>query len=75
MSEETATAAAESVCIHVRFAPNGTVTQIGECPAAVPPQAWFDKLTTIAGDRFQALSGGRGVFFIERRALDQATTA
>lgn len=50
------------VLIHVRFAPNGTVTEIGERPSAVSPQQWFDHLSTTLGDAYQTLSGGRGVF-------------
>ncbi len=48
--------------IHVRFAPNGSVTEIGERPAALSPQAWFDLLSLRAGGSYQPLSGGRAVF-------------
>lgn len=57
--------------IHVRFAPNGIVTEIGERPEAATAQAWFDLLTVQAGETFQPLSGGRGVFRISRDSIDQ----
>jgi hypothetical protein len=50
--------------IHVRFAPNGAVTEIGDRPEGTTPQDWFDHLTRTAGTCFQALSGGRGIFRI-----------
>lgn len=55
--------------VHVRFAPNGTVTEIGECPANVAAQSWFHVLSKQAGDGYQPLSGGRGVFRIDPDAL------
>jgi hypothetical protein len=48
--------------IHVRFAPNGGVTEISERPAALTPQDWFDTLSTRAGNSYQPLAGGRGIF-------------
>lgn len=51
-----------SKIIHVRFSPDGTVVEIGERPAALTPQDWFNYLALNAGDHYQALSGGRGVF-------------
>ena len=50
------------VLIHVRFAPNGAVTEIGELPPTLAPQDWFNTLSTRAGGGYQPLSGGRGVF-------------
>lgn len=58
------------VMIHVRFAPNGAVTEISERPAAATPQGWFDYLTERVGESFQPLSGGRGLFRVERAAVD-----
>lgn len=58
------------VLIHVRFSPDGTVTEIGERPVATPPQQWFNFLTEKAGDAYQPLSGGRGVFRVPREAVD-----
>ena len=50
------------VMIHVRFAPDGTVKEIGERPAEVGVQEWFNRLSSGAADYYQSLSGGRGVF-------------
>jgi hypothetical protein len=57
---------ASNVLIHVRFAPDGRVTEIGERPASVEPHAWFDLLTNKVGGSYQPLSGGRGVFRVTR---------
>jgi hypothetical protein len=60
-----------SVIIHVRFSPNGTVVEIGERPGVVNPQQWFDYLSEkIGGTAYQALSGGRGVFRSTRDVVD-----
>jgi hypothetical protein len=48
--------------IHVRFSPDGSVTEIGERPTALSPQDWFNRLSDKAGTNYQALSGGRGIF-------------
>jgi hypothetical protein len=50
------------ILIHLRFAPNGTVVEISERPKALTPQEWFYALSDKAGNAYQALSGGRGVF-------------
>lgn len=60
-----------NVLIHVRFAPNGQVTEIGERPGSLAPQAWFNTLSQKAGTSYQPLSGGRGLFRLSR---DQVTT-
>lgn len=57
---------ATKVLIHVRFAPNGGVTEIGERPAALTAQEWFNTLSAQAGTSYQVLSGGRGVFRLTR---------
>jgi hypothetical protein len=54
------------ILIHVRFAANGQVTEIGERPATVAQQAWFDTLSRKVGGSYQPLSGGRGVFRVTR---------
>ncbi|WP_226581658.1 hypothetical protein [Acuticoccus sediminis] len=51
--------------VHVRFAPDGSVTEISERPAALSPQGWFDWLSLHAGDTYRALAGGRGVFRLD----------
>ena len=58
------------VMIHVRFAPDGTVTEIGERPASVTAQAWFNRLSQTTGVGYQALSGGRGVYRLSRSEVD-----
>jgi hypothetical protein len=52
----------QKILIHFRFAPNGTVVEISERPKALSPQEWFNYLSDKAGNAYQALSGGRGVF-------------
>ncbi len=60
----------QSVIIHARFAPNGAVVEIGERPATLTPQDWFYFLLGKAGNAYQALSGGRGVFRLTRDVVD-----
>lgn len=62
------------VMIHVRFAADGSVTEIGERPAGLSPQDWFNRLSTNGGNFYQSLSGGRGVFRIIRSQVDALTT-
>lgn len=62
--------ATEIKLIHVRFAPNGTVTEIGECPVALSPQEWFNCLSDKAGMHYQVFAGGRGLFRLEPQAID-----
>jgi hypothetical protein len=47
------------ILIHVRFAPDGVVSEIGEKPAMISEQAWFR----------------RGVFRLERTRLDARKVA
>jgi hypothetical protein len=58
--------------IHVRFAPNGTVMEIGERPAAVGAQEWFNHLTNTTINNYESLSGGRGLFRVPREQLNAA---
>jgi hypothetical protein len=60
----------DTVLIHVRFANDAQVMEIGERPAALAPQAWFDLLTQEVGTCYQALSGGRGLFRVAPAKLD-----
>lgn len=60
----------ETVMIHVRFAPNGTVVEISERPQGISPQDWFDHLSANKPLVYQALAGGRGIFRIEREELE-----
>jgi hypothetical protein len=67
----------QNVVLHARFAPNGTVVEISERPASLSPQDWFNFLSAKAGDVYQTLAGGRGVFRLTRaelEALKQAAT-
>lgn len=59
-----------SVMIHVRFAPDGSVTEIGERPSGASPQQWFDRLSDAGDTHYQPLSGGRGVFRATRDKVD-----
>ncbi len=61
----------EVVVIHVRFANDGAVQEIGERPAGIPAQAWFGRLWKKAGDRFQTFAGGRGIFRLPRAELEE----
>jgi hypothetical protein len=58
------------VMIHVRFAPDGAVTEISERPGAATPVSWFNLLTEKVGESFQPLSGGRGIFRVARSEVD-----
>lgn len=60
----------KSVVIHVRFAPDGSVTEIGERPVSLSAQEWFNKLSNAFAESFQALSGGRGAFRLTPDELD-----
>lgn len=57
------------VMIHVRFAPDGTVMEIGERPAGCTAQEWFNFLTRQSGLSYLTLSGGRAVFRITPEAV------
>lgn len=60
-----------NVAVHVRFAPNGTVVEIGERPASLSPQEWFDFLSEKVGETtYQPFSGGRGLFRVSREQID-----
>lgn len=61
----------DQVMIHVRFAPNGTVTEIGERPAALSAQEWFNLLTSTTQDNYETLSGGRAIFRMPRAKVDK----
>lgn len=63
------------ILIHVRFSPDGSVTEIGERPRDIGAQTWFNHLSRSAGNAYQALSGGRGVFRLSPEGLEQAKDA
>ena len=58
------------VVIYVRFAPDGSVTAIGEQPASLSAQEWFHRLSLNAPNVYRALAGGRGVFRIARAEVE-----
>ncbi|MEJ2552433.1 MAG: hypothetical protein P8164_01030 [Gammaproteobacteria bacterium] len=64
----------DQIMIHVRFAPNGTVTEIGERPAAASAQDWFNHLSQNNGDSYKTYSGGRGLFRLSGEQLSTAKT-
>jgi hypothetical protein len=66
---------AGEVIVHVRFSPSGVVTDIGSRPETVTSQKWFEYLSGKAGEAYQPLSGGRGVFRIACSDLDGFTAA
>ena len=55
---------ASDVTIHVRFAADGTISEISARPGSVTPQTWFNALSASFGTSFRALTGGRGVFVV-----------
>jgi len=59
-----------STLIHVRFAPDGTVFEIGERPESLSAQQWFKRLSEKCGTQFQALSGGRGLFRLDPETIE-----
>jgi len=63
------------VMIHVRFAPNGVVTEISDCPADASPQKWFDFLSRSTSNSYASLSGGRGVYRMSREQVESLKDA
>lgn len=51
--------------IHVVFSNDGSVKKISGCPDGVGGQDWFNFLSRKTRDRYESLSGGRGVFRLE----------
>lgn len=64
-----------NVLIHVQFSPSGEVTDISSRPATMASQQWFDYLSGKAGESYQPLSGGRGVFHIPNGELERLCAA
>jgi hypothetical protein len=68
----------DSITLHVRFAPDGTVAEISERPAGLTPQQWFNRLSeAVGGDAYRTFAGGRGVFSVGRAQVEalKATAA
>jgi hypothetical protein len=57
--------------IHVRFAPNGDVTEIGAKPEALTPQQWFDMLMSRYPESYQTFMGGRAIFRLPAETIVQ----
>ncbi len=64
MSENKEVKVENEVTVHVRFAPDGSVSEIGARPADATPQGWFNTLSANCGNSFRALTGGRGIFVV-----------
>ena len=69
MSESQEVKLENKVTVHVRFAPDGSVSEIGACPAEATPQKWFNTLSANCATSFRALTGGRGVFVVAAEKL------
>ena len=52
----------QSVLIHVRFAPNGSVVEISERPTALSPQEWFNFLSDKAATSTSRLPAAAACF-------------
>lgn len=63
------------ILIHVSFNPDASVRSIGEKPATVSEDEWFKRLNDKAGDAYQGLAGGRGVFRLDRGRLEALKAA
>ncbi|CAL1239776.1 hypothetical protein [Candidatus Methylocalor cossyra] len=72
---ETAAERSAECLIHLKFYPDGTVAEIGQRPAQVKPQAWFNYLSQHTQNRYQALSGGRGLFRLTRAEVEALQAA
>lgn len=59
----------DKTIIHARFAPNGSVIDIGERPDWADPQQWFNLLSYSTVNCYQSLANGRGVFRIAPQEL------
>jgi len=61
----------QDVVVHVRFASDGTVAEIGERPSDLTPQQWFDRLSDgLSGEAYRTYAGGRGVFKTVREQIE-----
>ena len=61
--------------IHVRFAPDGTVTEIGERPKGATAQEWFSHLSRNTQNSYQTLTGGRGIFRLTGEQVEGLKTS
>ncbi|MGY3452673.1 hypothetical protein ACVILH_005015 [Bradyrhizobium sp. USDA 4353] len=63
-------AATEEVLIHVRFFPNSDINMIGEKPAGLTANQWYERLLDVARPHYQTFAGGRGFFRIPRPCFE-----
>ncbi|XUM21192.1 hypothetical protein ACRAVF_28055 [Bradyrhizobium oligotrophicum S58] len=63
-------AATEEVLIHVRFFPNSDINSIGEKPAGLTANEWYERLLDMARPHYRTFAGGRGFFRIPRPCFD-----
>jgi hypothetical protein len=68
---EVTAATSAAVIVHASFAPDGTCLAIGESPAWASPEQWFKLLSKHTVNSYRALSGGRGLFTIDRQRLEE----
>ena len=59
------------VLIHLSFSNDGSVIRVSDPPPGATCQSWFDHLSRQAGEYYQTLSGGRGVFRIPAHELER----
>lgn len=64
VSESNEIKVENEVTVHVRFAPDGGVSEIGALPADATPQRWFNALSAHCANSFRALTRGRGIFVV-----------
>ena len=57
---------AEDILIHVRFFPSSEINSIGEKPAHLTADEWYNRLLETARPYYQTFAGGRGFFRIPR---------
>ncbi|BBF66142.1 hypothetical protein F6A13_06430 [Acidithiobacillus sp. 'AMD consortium'] len=63
------------VVIHVRFASDGSVREIGELPSGTSPQDWFNALSRHSANSYESFAGGRGIFRLEPAIIEQIKAA
>ena len=52
------------------FSNDGCVKRISGCPEGIGGQDWFNFLSRKTCDRYESLSGGRGVFRFEKEEIE-----
>lgn len=60
----------DNVIIHIRFRPDTTVWEIGECPDHLDKEEWFKLLCKRLGSTYATRAGGRGFFRLTRVELE-----